>query len=122
MKILLFLFAILVMVGVISGCSSHTTTGTVAITAPTTSLYSHVDSSVILALHKDTAFNAYTDAQLLNLAHAACADLVQGYSLTQTVYDGVSTGLPASDTGYLIGVAMGAYCPQFEYLITGPTN
>jgi hypothetical protein len=48
------------------------------------------------------------------VGHAVCADWAQGFDLDQTLAD-VKKGLGLSDTssGYIIGAATQAYCPQY---------
>lgn len=55
------------------------------------------------------------DLVAIRAAKAVCADFANGESQQTVVVNAIgNTGLYLEDAGFLAGVAVGAYCPQFE--------
>jgi Protein of unknown function (DUF732) len=52
------------------------------------------------------------DAQAIGLGRSACAQLDAGANFTSVGFTVMSTGLEAEQAGYLIGSAVGVFCPQ----------
>lgn len=51
-------------------------------------------------------------AKAVGLGRSACAQLDAGASFTSVGFTVMNTGLEAEQAGYLIGTAVGTFCPQ----------
>lgn len=59
-----------------------------------------------------------TETMLIKIGHQVCSTFDAGASFRDTV-EAVETGFSPGASGYLIGAAVGAYCPEYRDLITG---
>src|ERR1700739_1271870 len=53
------------------------------------------------------------DKTVVNVGHGVCADWANGFTFQQTFADVKTLQLSDTNSGYLIGAATQAYCPQY---------
>lgn len=113
----LLIVCLVVIVSVMSGCAPDTgakptpraNTAPVSPTSATTA-----DTAFLASLHASSSdWGGRTDADLEAIGHRTCTWLQDGYSATATATGYVlNDGLAPADAGYLVGAAIGAYCPN----------
>jgi len=59
-------------------------------------------------------FPGVDNAAALRLGHSICSALNAGASLTDVGQVIINNGFSASDAGTLVGLSVGAFCPQYE--------
>ena len=59
-------------------------------------------------------FPGVDNAAALRLGHSVCSALNAGASLTDVGQVIINNGFSASDAGTLVGLSVGAFCPQYE--------
>lgn len=79
---------------------------------------SFTDESFVTNVRVGTSY-AGSDTQLIQLGHLACSDLDLDPSIVSAGTDIMSTtGMGAYDSGWLVGSAISAYCPQYTSLVS----
>lgn len=56
-------------------------------------------------------FSSYTDSEIVGYAKDSCSTLDSGASVTKSLTDLIDQGLPARESGEIIGAAVEVYCP-----------
>jgi hypothetical protein len=119
MKYLLALFVTGVLSLSLVGCSSsqhksEQPSPSITVTISPTD-ESPIDQLAIDVIHEQAPdLINISDFQLIQLIHAACNDFTQGDSFDEALADGMQAGFSAEDTGVLIGVGIGAFCPEYK--------
>lgn len=92
--------------------TSPTTTKAPAITkAPAKTM----DDLFLETIHEEGIFVNLTD-QAIELAEATCDTFDAGASLRQ-VLNVAKENMPSGDAAFFIGASIGAYCPEYKYMI-----
>lgn len=60
-----------------------------------------------------------SEAAAIDAGESVCEGLDAGLSLRAIGAVAMNAGYSASDAGYILGAAVGAFCPEYSYLIEG---
>lgn len=77
------------------------------------------DYAYLHAVHDGGIGSANGDAALIRTGQAVCVAFYQGFTFMQVAnqLDKVNPMLPDYGSGTIIGAAIGAYCPEFQWKI-----
>lgn len=104
-----------------TGCSNtHPVSKTTSVVTVTARPHDAMDDIFLRVLRDGTdSFDHASDSKVVKLAHVLCGLWDDGQSLDSVFSMLYSVGYSAQESGFFVGAATQAYCPQYDNLITG---